>query len=89
MRVRSSLSQRQREFLVELFEAGFASRAAANRLGVSRDVVRTLQRRGKLHGRMCLMEKPSKQQYGFDIKKAVVERFLAGESTWSWRQPSG
>lgn len=81
MRVRSSLSQPQREQLVALFEAGLGYRAAANRLGVGRDPVRSLQRRWKLHGRMCLMEKSSKQQYAFDIKKAVVERFVVGEST--------
>lgn len=80
MHARSSLSQRQREALVELFEAGLASRAAANRLGVGRDAVRRLERGWKLRGRLCLMEKPFKQQYSFEVKKAVVERFLAGES---------
>src|SRR5699024_260255 len=53
---------------------------AANRLGVGRDAVRGLERRWQLHGRLCLMEESCKQQYFFEVKKVVVERFLAGES---------
>lgn len=80
MHSRSTLSGSQREQRVELFEAGFACRAAAKRLGVSRDAVRRGERRWKLHGRRCLMGKSSKQQYCFELKKAVVERFVADES---------
>ena len=56
------------------------SLAAANALGVSKYAVRTLRRRFQLHGRLCLVEKPTKQQYSFEIKKEVVERHLAGET---------
>lgn len=80
MRARSTLSLSQREQLVSWFETGIGYRAAANRLGVGRDAVRGLQRRWKLHGRLCLMERSSKQRYPFEIKKEVVERFIAGES---------
>ncbi|MGJ4082155.1 IS3 family transposase [Corynebacterium macclintockiae] len=80
MRARSSLSEHQREQLVECFEQGMGCAAAANALGVSKYVVRTLYRRFKLHGRLCLVEKPIKQQYSFDIKKEVVQRHLAGET---------
>ena len=80
MRARSSLSEHQREQLVECFEQGMGCAAAANALGVSKYVVRTLYRRFKLHGRLCLVEKPTKQQYSFEIKKEVVERHLAGET---------
>ena len=80
MRARSSLSERQREQLVELFEQGMGSIAAANALGVSKYAVRTLYRRFQLHGRLCLVEKPTKQQYSFEIKKEVVQRHLAGET---------
>lgn len=55
-------------------------RAAASVLGVSRDAVRCLYRRFVLHGRLCLVEKPTKQQHSFDIKKEVVQRHLAGET---------
>ncbi|WP_445227968.1 helix-turn-helix domain-containing protein, partial [Corynebacterium sp. H127] len=80
MRARSSLSQAQREQLVELFEQGLGYNAAAHRLGVSPYPVKRLARRFKLHGKLCLVEKPTKQQYPFEVKKDVVDRFNAGQS---------
>ena len=80
MRARSSLSEHQREQLVECFEQGMSYGTAAKTLGVSKYAVRTLRRRFQLHGRLCLVEKPTKQQYSFEIKKMVVERHLAGET---------
>lgn len=80
MRARSSLSEHQREQLVGLFEQGMSYQAAANALGVSKYAVRKLCRRFKLHGRLCLVEKPTNQQYSFEIKKEVVQRHLAGET---------
>ncbi|CAB0629243.1 IS3 family transposase [Corynebacterium diphtheriae] len=80
MRVQSSLSQLQREQLVELFEQGLGYKAAAHRLGVSPYPVRRLERRFKLHGRLCLVEKPTRQQYSFEVKKEIVDRFNAGQS---------
>lgn len=80
LRARSSLSKQQREQLIDLFEQGVGYTAAANRLGVARDPVRMLQRRFTLHGRLCLVEKPTKQQFSFEVKKEVVDRFNAGES---------
>ena len=80
LRARSSLSEHQREQLVECFEQGMGYTAAAKTLGVSKYAVRTLRRRFQLHGRLCLVEKPTKQQYSFDIKKEVVQRHLAGET---------
>ena len=79
-RARSSLSKQQREQLIELFEQGLGYTAAANQLGAARDPVRALQRRFTLHGRLCLEEKPTKQQFSFEVKKEVVDRFNAGES---------
>lgn len=80
MRARSSLSEQQREQLVELFEQGMGSKAAANALSVSKHAARRLYCRFVLHGRLCLVEKPTKQQYSFEIKKEVVQRHLAGET---------
>ncbi|MCT1415244.1 IS3 family transposase, partial [Corynebacterium sanguinis] len=80
MRARSSLSEHQREQLVECFEQGMSYGTAAKTLGVSKYAVRTLRRRFQLHGRLCLVEKPTKQQHSFDIKKEVVQRHLAGET---------
>ena len=59
--------------------------AAANALGVSKYAARMLCRRFKLHGRLCLVEKPIKQQYSFEVKKEVVQRYLAGETRWILR----
>ncbi len=81
MRARSSLSEYQREQLVECLEQGMGSRAAAKVVGVRELVRRRLYRRFQLHGRLCLVEKPIKQHYSFEIKKEVVQRHLAGETT--------
>ena len=80
MRARSSLSEYQREQLVECFEQGMGYQAAANMVGGSISATRNFYRRFQLHGRLCLVEKPTKQQYSFEIKKEVVERHLAGET---------
>lgn len=77
----SSLSQSQREDLVGLFEKGFGSKSSAGVLGVSRRAVNNLYDRWCLRGRLCLMDKPTKQSYSFHVKKEIVERFLAGETT--------
>lgn len=80
MRARSSLSEVQREQLVEFFEQGMGFKAAARVVGVSKHAARSLYRRFQLRGRLCLVEKPNKQNYSFETKKEVVERHLAGES---------
>lgn len=80
MHGRSSLSEHQREQLVTLFEAGLRSHAAASRLHISRDAARKLERRWILHGKLRLVTYPSKRSYPFEVKKEVVERFLAGET---------
>lgn len=80
MRAHSSLSEDQREQLVELFEHGLGYTAAARRLGVGRNATKILQRRFILHGGLCLMEPPAKQHYSFEVKKEVVKRFNAGQS---------
>ena len=81
MRARSSLSESQRQQLVDLFEQGLGYAAAANRLGVTHNPVRKLERRFQLHGRLCLVDKLTKQQFSFEIKKEVVDRFIGGQST--------
>lgn len=80
MRARSSLSESQREQLVDLFEQGLGYAAAAHRLGVGLYSVKRFERRFKLHGRLCLVEKPTKQHFSFEVKKEVVDRFIAGQS---------
>ena len=46
-----------------------------------RNPVRKLERRFQLHGRLCLVEKPTKKQFSFETKKEVVDRFIGGQST--------
>jgi transposase len=77
---RSSLSEEQRGAAVAWFEQGFAARAAATRLGVARDPVRRLYQRWQLRGRDALVDGRARQRsYPFELKHALVERFLAGE----------
>ncbi|MDK8670006.1 IS3 family transposase [Corynebacterium sp. MSK195] len=89
MHTRSSLSAGQREELVALFEQGCSYWAAAHHVGVGVYPVRALFRRFLLHGKLCLVEKPSKQQYSFEIKKEVVQRHLTGESKMSLAREFG
>lgn len=80
MRARSLLSPAQREQAVELFEQGYGSDGIATRFGVPPTRVRSLYHRWRIHGRLCLMEKPTRTMYSFDVKKEIVDRFLAGET---------
>ncbi|XGP80110.1 hypothetical protein ABMV16_04685 [Corynebacterium belfantii] len=59
LRARSSLSQQQREQLVDLFKHGIDYSAASRQLSVSKYAVRKLLRRFKLHSRLCLVKKPN------------------------------
>lgn len=81
MRTRSTLTENQRERLVELFEAGMGPGAASNRLNVGHGATEKFYNRWRLHGRLCLMEKPTKTAHSFETKKEVVQRYLAGETT--------
>ena len=49
-------------------------------VGGSTSATRRFYQRFQLHGRLCLVEKPTKQQYSVEIKKEVVQRHLAGET---------
>lgn len=80
MRARSTLLPSQRHQLVKLFEEGTGPTTAAHQLGAGRHPVQMLFRRWSLHGRLSLVEKPTKQTYSFEIKKEVVDRALAGET---------
>jgi transposase len=76
---RSPLSEDQRESAVAWFEMGIADGAVARLLGVSRSPVKVLYLRWRIHGRGALVAKP-KQVYPFDLKIALVERYIAGET---------
>lgn len=77
---RSPLSEGQREAAVAWFEKGIADKAVARLLGVSQSPVKVLYLRWRIHGRGALVAKPTKQVYSFELKLALVERFIAGET---------
>lgn len=78
MHARSTLTEHQREQLVELFEQGYGYRSSASLTNVGVYASKYLYNQWRLHGRLCLMEKPTKTQYSFETKKEIVDRFLAG-----------
>jgi transposase len=71
----------QREAVVASFEQGHGYMATATRFGLSAWAVRHLYRRWSLHGRMALVAKPTKTQYSFEFKLAVVRRVLDDGAT--------
>ena len=80
MRAQSTLSEYQREQLVGLFEQGLGYWAAAQIVKAGFEAAKSFYNRWRLHGRLCLMEKPTKTHYSFDTKREIVDRFLAGET---------
>ena len=85
----SSLSQGQREAAVSWFEQGMADHAVATMLMVKRDPVRLLYRRWRIHGRGALVTKATRPSYSFEFKRALVERFLAGEPAFELAAEEG
>jgi transposase len=79
MHTRSSLSEAQREAAVALFEKGVGYGSAARSLDAPRVPVRALYGRWRIHGQGVLVARPVRS-YSFEFKRALVERFLAGES---------
>ncbi|HEX4864676.1 MAG TPA: helix-turn-helix domain-containing protein [Acidimicrobiales bacterium] len=71
----------QREAAVAWFEEGLAYRAVATSLCVTPGPVKRLYERWRIHGRGVLVTKRTKPSYSFEFKLALVERFLAGETT--------
>lgn len=80
MSERSVLSEEQRQAAVALFESGHGRDAVATRLGVSPHAARTLQNRWRIWGAGALVTKATKRTFSFETKRAIVQRFLAGET---------
>lgn len=80
MHSRSTLTRWHREQLVQLFSQGWGYRAAASQVGVGVDPVKNFHERWRLRGMLCLMDKPTKSVFSFEVKKEVVDRHVAGES---------
>jgi transposase len=75
----SALSGAQRAAAVALFAVGYGWRAVARMLGVGPSAVREVWQRWRIWGDGVLEAKPTKRTYAFEIKDAIVQRFLAGE----------
>lgn len=80
MHARSLLTPSQRGLAVTLFEQGHGYRSVAAQLHVSSSGIEKLYDRWRIYGRFCLVEKRTKRQYPFEVKKEVVTRFLEGET---------
>lgn len=76
---RSSLSVVQRVSAVACFERGLGYRAVARYLGAPLVPVRGLYGLWRIHGEGVLVTKAPKS-YSFEVKLALVQRFLAGET---------
>mgnify|MGYP000314180828 CR=1 FL=1 len=74
------ITQQQREQAVALFEQGFGYTHVATRLGIRTTLTKNFHRRWILHGSVVLVKKSTKSKYSYEVKKEVVDRFLAGES---------
>lgn len=74
------ITEHQREQALELFEKGHGYTSAATLLGIRHTVTKGLYQRWILHGRLVLVKKSTNSKYSYEVKKEVVERFLAGES---------
>lgn len=80
MQRRSSLTEEQREQAVRWFEEGRGDWSVATHLGVSRWPVTELYHRWRLRGRDALVRRAAGQTYPFEVKLALVTRYLAGEA---------
>lgn len=81
MRRDSSLSAQQRRAAVSLFEAGHGAQSVATRIGGGERAVSRLYDRWRLHGGDALVPKATKRTISFEVKRDIVQRFLAGETT--------
>ncbi len=79
MSSRSSLSVVQRVSAVACFERGLGYRTTARFLGAPAVAVRSLYGLWRIHGRGVLVSRAPKS-YSFEVKLALVQRFLAGET---------
>lgn len=66
--------------VVGVFRTGHGEPSGCEGSRVSRDATRTLYRWFQLNGRLCLVQKQTKQQYSLETKKKFAERHLAGET---------
>lgn len=76
----SRLSPQQRASVVALFEQGYGRKSAARVLGLPVQSVATLHSRWRVVGQAVLVTNKTPRRYDADLKREVVERFLAGQT---------
>lgn len=81
MRRDSSLSEEQRVAAVALFDAGHGAQSVATQLGIGGRAVGRLYDRWRIRGGGALVTKPTRRSFSFEVKRDIVLRFLAGETT--------
>lgn len=79
----SRLTAEQRVQVVAMFEQGDGFKSVARVLDLPRRPVRSLWDRWRLVGQAAVVTKKTHRRYDADLKREVVERFLAGESKMS------
>lgn len=85
-----SMTDAQRRAAVALFASEHGRDAVATRLGVSPHAVRALQNRWRIWGDEAVGRKPKQTQaYPYEVKQAVVQRVLAGETKVALAQEYG
>ncbi len=75
-----SMSAVQCAAAVTFFETGYGRDAVATRLSVSPNAVRKLHDRWRIWGAEVLVPKPTKRTIPFELKREIVQRFMAGET---------
>jgi transposase len=80
MRREGSLTEEHRTAAVALFETGYGRAAVATRLGIGDDAVKALHDRWRIRGGDVVVSNPTKRSFSFEVKRDVVQRFLAGET---------
>ena len=83
------MTDAQRQAAVGLFATGHGRNTVAAELGVSPSTVRALEHRWRLRGTGALTTKPTKQTYPREVKLAIVQRVLAGETKIALAQEYG
>ncbi len=86
MRRDSAVSEQQRAAAVAVFATGHGAQSVATPLGAGDRAVRRLYDRWRVRGGDALVATSTKRSFSFAVKRDIVHRFLAGETTPSRAQ---
>lgn len=80
MRADSLLSVQQCEAAVALFEDEWSYRSVAKELSAPVYAIKRLYHRWRVRGSGALVTETTKRRYAFEVKREIVQRYLAGET---------